>query len=71
MSALDILGVLLGDKDLCCSAVYERYAVTEEELCRHFPCPVPERGLLMWRVRCIAKMIMASDITDIRDETIK
>ena len=68
--ALDILGVLLDDKDLCYRAVYEAdYLIPG--LYRCLPCPKPERELLLWRVTCIAKLIMASDITDIRDETIK
>ena len=72
--ALNILGVLLDDKDLCYSAVYtdplyKIYRIPEPY--RRLPCPKPERGLLLWRVICMAKMIMASDITDIRDETIK
>ena len=68
--ALDILRVLLYDKDLCYSAVYKRYDWMEE-LYRHLSCPKPERGLLQWRATCIANLIMASDVTDIRDETIK
>ena len=68
--ALDILGVLLDDKDLCYIAVYEP-SDGMEELYRHLSCPEPERVLLRWRATCIAKMIMASDVTDIMDETIK
>ena len=68
--ALDIFGVLLGDKDLCYSAVYERnYGM--EDMYDRLPCPEPERGLLLWRAICIGKMIMAIDIIDIRYETIK
>ena len=68
--ALDILRVLLDNEDLCYTAVYKLYDGMEE-LYRHLSCPKPERGLLLWRCRCIAKMIMESDVTDIRDETIK
>ena len=68
--ALDILGVLLGDKDLCYDAVYECYYGMRDMYDR-FPCPEPERGLLLWKAICIGKIIMAIDINDIRDETIK
>ena len=68
--ALVILGVFLVDKSLCYIAVYESNQ-WNEKLYRRLPCPEPERGLLRWRVTCIAKMIMASDITDIREKTIK
>ena len=68
--ALDILGVLLDHKDFCYRAVYDLY-YSLDNLYRRLPCPVPERRLLRWRAKCIAKMIMASDITDIRDETKK
>ena len=61
--ALDILGVLLDDTGLCYSAVYDPLYM--------FPCPRPERGLLRWRERCIGKMIMESEVTDIRDKTLQ
>ena len=67
--ALDILGVLLDNK-ICYYTVYApKYKL--KELYRRLPCPEPERGLLFWRAVCIAKSIMASDITEIRDDTIK
>ena len=69
--ALDILSVLLDDKDLCYRAVNRPYYDMGEELYRRLPCPEPEKGLLLWRAMCMTKMIMASDVTDIRDETIK
>ena len=72
--ALDILDVLLDDEGLCYSAVYigvyKRYNYFEG-LYRRLPCPESEKRLLVWRATCIAKMVMASDITDIRDKTIK
>ena len=72
MPALDILGVLLDDKDLCYSAIYEPYHMMKElHMYDRLPCPNSERGLLLWRVTCIGKMIMASDVTAIMDETIK
>ena len=69
--ALDILSVLLDNEVLCYTAVYAPYYEMREELYCHLSCPEPERELLLWRARCIAKMIMASDVTDIRDEAIK
>ena len=69
--ALDILGVLLDDKDVCYSVVHDPYSKMGEELYRRFPCPEPERGLLRWRAICMVKMIMASDVIDIRDDTMK
>ena len=70
--AFYILGVLLDDKKLCYSVVYyDPDDIYKERLYRRLPCPEPEIGLLLWRARCIAKMIMACDVTDIRDKTIK
>ena len=66
--ALDILGVLLDDKHLSYTAVYYEM---REKLYRRLPCPEPERELLLWRATCICKMIMACDVTDIKDKTIK
>ena len=72
MSALDILGVLLDDKDLCYNVLYPPNDIDYiPELYRLLPCPEPEIGFLLWKMRCIGKMIMASDISDIREDTIK
>ena len=68
--ALDILNVLLDNEDLCYSVLNDPHYKIQKPYHR-LPCPEQERKLLLWRVTCIAKMIMASDVTDIRDEKIK
>ena len=71
VSTLDILAVLLSDEKICYYVVYASYNSAMKQLCRRIDCPDPERELLVWRATCMGKMIMASDITHIRDETIK
>ena len=67
--ALDILGVLMKDEDLCYRFLHDTYEM--KELCPPLSCTEPEKGILGWRAWCLVKMIMASDIADIRDDTIK
>ena len=71
MPVLNILGVLLGDKDLCNHAADNELYRADDKLYRRLPCPEPEKPLLYYRTTCMAKMIRYSDIADIRDVTIK
>ena len=71
MQVLNILGVLLADKDLYNDAADNEMFVAEGMLYPRLPCPEPEKTLLHYRTTCMARMISYSDIADIRDETIK
>ena len=70
MSVLNILGVLLGDEDLCNDAANFMFLDMDKPYGR-LPYPEPEKPLIHYRTGCMAKMIRDSDIADIRDETIK
>ena len=73
MSVLNILGVLLGDDDLCYQAANNMFLDMDKPY-RRLSCPERQKPLIRYRTKCLAKMILDSDIADIadiRDATIK
>ena len=71
--AINILVTLLEDQELLSDIVKHSYIDTEseEKLKRRLQCPQQERPFLEFRVVCMTQKILSSNISDIRDETVK
>ena len=73
MPALNILVTLLEDKKLVGDIATGRfmYRVSIEKLNRRLRFPQQEWPLLKFRVTCMVQKILSSNISDIKDETVK